>query len=130
MAQTGTDAFRGRREAVVIVTPAAHNLPAPKRLQEADRWLRERGWGVEWLETKEPREATGLAGRAAGGGGAAGVGGRRRRHAQRGGQRPGRERDGPGDDPGGDGEYLGQGDGSAQKAPGSGEAGAGGGAAA
>src|SRR3990172_12451645 len=65
MAQTRTDAFSGRREAVVIVTPAAHNLPARKRLQEADRWLRERGWGVEWLETREPRQATGLAARAA-----------------------------------------------------------------
>src|SRR3989304_4301336 len=65
MAQTRTDAFSGRRETVVIVNPAAHNLPARKRLQEADRWLRERGWGVEWLETTEPREATGLAARAA-----------------------------------------------------------------
>src|SRR3990172_7575922 len=65
MAQTGTEAFSGRRETMVIVNPAAHNLPERKRLQAADRWLRERGWGVEWLETKEPREATGLAARAA-----------------------------------------------------------------
>src|SRR3990170_8978892 len=65
MAQTGTDAFGGPQETVVIVNPAAHNLPERKPLQEADRWLRERGWGVEWLETKEPREATGLAARAA-----------------------------------------------------------------
>ncbi|MBI2912659.1 MAG: diacylglycerol kinase family lipid kinase [Chloroflexi bacterium] len=65
MAENDIDAFGGRRDTVIIVNPAAHNLPKRKRLQEAGRWLEERGWSVEWRETSGPREATGLAARAA-----------------------------------------------------------------
>ncbi len=54
-----------RRETLVIVNPAARNLPGRRRLEEADRWLRDHGWRVEWAETASPGEATGLAARAA-----------------------------------------------------------------
>lgn len=54
-----------RRETTVIVNPAAHNLPRRERLREADRWLRERGWQVEWMETQRPGDATPMAARAA-----------------------------------------------------------------
>lgn len=54
-----------RRETTVIVNPAAHNLPGRKRLAEADRFLRERGWRAEWLETARPGDARGMAARAA-----------------------------------------------------------------
>jgi YegS/Rv2252/BmrU family lipid kinase len=54
-----------RKETLVIVNPAAHNAPSPKRLDEADRWLRAQGWKVEWRDTGEPGEATELAAEAA-----------------------------------------------------------------
>ena len=54
-----------RREAVVIVNPAAHNAPKRKRLTEAGAWLSAQGWTVEWLETSGPGEATSLAAAAA-----------------------------------------------------------------
>ena len=55
-----------RKETLVIVNPAAHNVPSRKRLDEADRWLRAQGWQVEWRETDEPGRATELAAGAAG----------------------------------------------------------------
>jgi len=62
----GPDAFlEGRREALVIVNPAAHNLPKRSRLDEARRWLDEQGWRTEWVETEGRRQATELAARAA-----------------------------------------------------------------
>ena len=54
-----------RRETLVIVNPAAHNVPSGKRLDEADRWLRAEGWRVEWRETEGPGRATELAAGAA-----------------------------------------------------------------
>lgn len=54
-----------RREALIIVNPAAHNAPKRTRLQEADDWLRAQGWKAEWQETREAGEATGLAAGAA-----------------------------------------------------------------
>src|SRR3989304_508197 len=35
----------GRRETMIVVNPAAHNVPSRTRLDEAGRWLRARGWG-------------------------------------------------------------------------------------
>lgn len=54
-----------RRETLVIVNPAAHNVPSRKRLDEADRWLRAQGWRVEWRQTEGPGRATELAAGAA-----------------------------------------------------------------
>ncbi len=54
-----------RKEATVIVNPAAHNAPKRERLEEADRWLREQGWTVEWLETAGPGDAIAIAAAAA-----------------------------------------------------------------
>lgn len=54
-----------RREATIIVNPAAHNMPKRERLQAADDWLRAQGWRADWQETAGPGEATGLARRAA-----------------------------------------------------------------
>jgi YegS/Rv2252/BmrU family lipid kinase len=54
-----------RREAMVIVNPAAHNPPSRKRLAEADAWLKGAGWAVEWRETEGPRQAEELAAGAA-----------------------------------------------------------------
>ncbi len=54
-----------RKETLVIVNPAAHNLPSRKRLDEADRWLKGQGWQVEWRETEGPQQATELAAGAA-----------------------------------------------------------------
>lgn len=65
MAGTYDDAADLRRQAAVIVNPVAHNLPKRGRLEEADRWLRERGWEVQWLESGRPGETTGLAAKAA-----------------------------------------------------------------
>jgi YegS/Rv2252/BmrU family lipid kinase len=56
---------RDRKEAVVIVNPAAHNLPSPKRLQEAADWLQAEGWEVEWQRTEAPGQATAMAAAAA-----------------------------------------------------------------
>jgi YegS/Rv2252/BmrU family lipid kinase len=54
-----------RRETLVIVNPAAHNVPSRKRLDQADRWLQAQGWRVEWRETDGPGRATELAAGAA-----------------------------------------------------------------
>src|SRR3990170_3763697 len=54
-----------RRETLIIVNPAAHNVPSRKRLDEADGWLRSQGWQVEWRRTEGPRQATELAAAAA-----------------------------------------------------------------
>lgn len=55
-----------RKEAVVIVNPAAHNAPKRERLAEAEEWLRLHGWKIEWLETRARGDATPMASRAAG----------------------------------------------------------------
>ncbi len=49
-----------RRETLVIVNPVARNLPSPKRLDEAVRWLQAQGWQVERRETERPGQATEL----------------------------------------------------------------------
>lgn len=54
------------RETLVIVNPAARNLPSRRRLDEAIRWLNSRGWQVEQQETDGPGQATELAAGAAG----------------------------------------------------------------
>ena len=54
-----------RNETLIIVNPAAHNAPSRKRLDEADRWLRARGWRTDWQETERPGQATALAAGAA-----------------------------------------------------------------
>lgn len=54
-----------RKETLVIVNPAAHNIPSRKRLDEADRWLRAQGWRADWRETEGPGQATALAAGAA-----------------------------------------------------------------
>lgn len=55
----------GRREAVIIVNPAAHKPPSAKRLREADAVLKGRGWNATWMETRAPGDATGMAAEAA-----------------------------------------------------------------
>lgn len=57
-----------RREALIIVNPAAHNTPKRTRLQEADDWLRAQGWRAEWQETSGPGDATSIAAQGAEGG--------------------------------------------------------------
>src|SRR3972149_1216153 len=54
-----------RRETLIIVNPAAHNVPSRKRLDEAERWLGAQGWQVERRQTEGPRQATELAAAAA-----------------------------------------------------------------
>ncbi|MBI1886193.1 MAG: diacylglycerol kinase family lipid kinase [Chloroflexi bacterium] len=54
-----------RKEALVIVNPAAHNLPSKKALAAADEWLRSQGWHVRWEETDSPGSARALALKAA-----------------------------------------------------------------
>jgi YegS/Rv2252/BmrU family lipid kinase len=54
-----------RREALVIVNPVAHNAPGRKRLSEANSYLKERGWSVEWTWTSKGGDATEIAARAA-----------------------------------------------------------------
>jgi YegS/Rv2252/BmrU family lipid kinase len=54
-----------RKEAVVVINPAAHNVPSPKHLQEAAEWLRVQGWEVSWQETHESGDATRMAADAA-----------------------------------------------------------------
>src|SRR3990172_3814022 len=55
-----------RRETLIIVNPAAHNVPSRKRLDEADGWLRSQGWQAGWRRAGGPRQATGPAGAAGG----------------------------------------------------------------
>lgn len=54
-----------RREALVIVNPVAHNAPGRKRLSEANAYLKEKGWSVEWTWTSKSGDATEIAARAA-----------------------------------------------------------------
>ncbi len=54
-----------RREALVVVNPAAHNLPKQKHLDEAGRWLAENGWSVRWQQTAKRGHAASLASGAA-----------------------------------------------------------------
>jgi len=54
-----------RKEAVLIVNPAAHNVPALKLRREAEEWLREAGWRFRWEQTTETGHATRIAARAA-----------------------------------------------------------------
>ena len=54
-----------RREAVVIVNPAAHNAAKRKALSAAHEWLREQGWKAEWAETSGVGDATSAAAMAA-----------------------------------------------------------------
>jgi YegS/Rv2252/BmrU family lipid kinase len=54
-----------RKEALVIVNPAAHNLPKERRILEAQEWLNSRGWTVMWVETQAPGDATAMAAGAA-----------------------------------------------------------------
>src|SRR3972149_7069655 len=41
----------GHMETLIIVNPAAHNVPSRKRLDEADGWLRSQGWQGEGRAT-------------------------------------------------------------------------------
>src|SRR2546428_10754558 len=54
-----------RKEAVVIVNPAAHNAAKRKALSAAAGWLREHGWKAEWAETSGAGDATTAAAKAA-----------------------------------------------------------------
>jgi len=54
-----------RKEAVLIINPAAHNVPALKLRREAEEWLREAGWRFRWEQTTEGGHATRIAARAA-----------------------------------------------------------------
>ena len=54
-----------RKEAVLIINPAAHNVPALKLRREAEEWLREAGWRFRWEQTTETGHATRIAARAA-----------------------------------------------------------------
>ena len=54
-----------RKEAVLIINPAAHNVPALKLRREAEDWLREAGWRFRWEQTTETGHATRIAARAA-----------------------------------------------------------------
>lgn len=50
-----------RKEAVVIINPAAHNAPKQERVSDVQEWLRDRGWQCDWLETKARGDAIGMA---------------------------------------------------------------------
>lgn len=54
-----------RKEAVLIINPAAHNVPSLKRIWEAEDWLREHGWRFRWQQTTGPGQATHFAAHAA-----------------------------------------------------------------
>ena len=54
-----------RKEAVLIVNPAAHNVPPLKRRREAEEWLRETGWRFRWEQTSQAGQATSIAARVA-----------------------------------------------------------------
>ncbi|HEU4759602.1 MAG TPA: YegS/Rv2252/BmrU family lipid kinase, partial [Dehalococcoidia bacterium] len=59
------DMSSSRRDALVIVNPAAHNVPKRRKLAAVEAWLREQGWAAEWRQTDAPGEATALAAAAA-----------------------------------------------------------------
>src|SRR3989304_4377857 len=99
----------GRRETLIIVNPAAHNVPSRKRLDEADGWLRSQGWRGGRGEEGGARQGGGGGGGGGAAGAAAAVRRRRRRHAERGGERPSGQRDGAGAYPGGHHQHLGEG---------------------
>jgi diacylglycerol kinase (ATP) len=61
---TKTSGFE-RKEAVLIINPAAHNVPSLKRIWEAEDWLREHGWTFRWEQTTAAGQATRFAARAA-----------------------------------------------------------------
>jgi YegS/Rv2252/BmrU family lipid kinase len=54
-----------RREALVIVNPVAHNAPSKTRLREANTYLKEHGWSLEWVWTQKEGDAIAIARRAA-----------------------------------------------------------------
>ena len=54
-----------RREAIINLNPAAHNVPSRERLNEADRYLLGQGWLATYQETSGPGDAIELAARAA-----------------------------------------------------------------
>ena len=54
-----------RREAIIIVNPAAHNAAKRKALVAANEWLRESGWKTEWAETSGAGDAKAVAAMAA-----------------------------------------------------------------
>lgn len=66
MAKNDVPEVLKRREALVIVNPVAHNTPGKKRLREANVYLKERGWSLEWVWTQKEGDATEIAARAAG----------------------------------------------------------------
>jgi diacylglycerol kinase (ATP) len=63
--ESGAPEVLKRREALIIVNPAAHNAPSRKRLLEANAYLKERGWSLEWVWTQKEGDAIEIAGRAA-----------------------------------------------------------------
>lgn len=65
MSDNGPPAVLKRREALVIVNPVAHNAPGKKRLREANNYLKERGWSLEWVWTQKGGDAIDIARRAA-----------------------------------------------------------------
>jgi YegS/Rv2252/BmrU family lipid kinase len=54
-----------RREALIIVNPAAHNAPSERRLEELYLWMQANGWRVSWEATEKRGDGTTMAGRAA-----------------------------------------------------------------
>jgi YegS/Rv2252/BmrU family lipid kinase len=63
--ETSAEAWGDRKEALVIVNPAAHNAPKEKHLEKARLWLREQQWEVRWERTEAPGDATRMAAKAA-----------------------------------------------------------------
>lgn len=54
-----------RKEAHIVVNPAAHNVPHQRRLEEIFLWMQAEGWRVTWGETHKIGDATTAAARAA-----------------------------------------------------------------
>lgn len=65
MSKNGPPEVLKRREALVIVNPVAHNAPSKKRLREANSYLKEHGWSLEWVWTQKGGDAMEIARRAA-----------------------------------------------------------------
>ena len=53
------------KETLIIVNPAAYNLPNSQSLSAAGNRLNQLGWKVNWEETRHPGDAIGIASRAA-----------------------------------------------------------------